>query len=180
MRTGGQAVSVWSAQHHFSPSRFRPVPTGLPALRDRIFRPFRLQPPLAVPGSVCFAPGLTAFCLDDPVCRDRAASWASPLASRLTTTTGRIEFVILRTSRSPPVALHPLSQGRSYFWLQSSNQTPTGTSTPLIQSAHRRTSRHTPCAVRSLRHTECAYYLGIEQLIPARSQMRLAVRRRTP
>jgi len=121
------------------PESFRLVPTGLPVSQDRVFRPFRLQPPLAVPGSVCFAPGLTAFCLDHPVCRDRTASWALPLPSRLTTTTGRIEFVILRTGRSPSVALHPLSQGRSYFRLQSSNQTLTGTSIPLIRSAHRRT-----------------------------------------
>jgi hypothetical protein len=113
--------------------------SGLPALRERTFRPFRLQPPLVVPGSVCFLPGLTAFCLVNPVCRGRTASWASPLPSRLATTKGRIEFVILRTGRSPPVALHPLSQGRSYYWLQNSNQTPTGTSTPLIHSAHRRT-----------------------------------------
>ena len=47
--------------------------------------------------------------------------WASPLPSRLATTTGRIEFVILRTSRSPPVALHPASRRRSYVRLQSSN-----------------------------------------------------------
>jgi hypothetical protein len=47
--------------------------------------------------------------------------WASPFPSRLTTTTGRNEFVILRTSRSPPVSLHPASQRRSYVRLQSSN-----------------------------------------------------------
>jgi hypothetical protein len=47
--------------------------------------------------------------------------WASPFPSRLATTTGRIEFVILRTSLSPPVALHPASQRRSYVRLQSSN-----------------------------------------------------------
>ena len=48
-------------------------------------------------------------------------SWASPFPSRLATTTGRIEFVILRTSRSPPVAPHPASRRRSYVRLQSSN-----------------------------------------------------------
>ncbi len=31
-------------------------------------------------------------------------------------------------------------------------------------------SRHTPCAVPILRHTACAYYIGIDQLISARSQ----------
>jgi hypothetical protein len=63
------------------------------------------------------------------------------LTGRLATTTGRIEFVILRTGRSPPVALHPLSQERSHLRLQSSNQTLTGTSTLPIRCAHRRTCR---------------------------------------
>ena len=54
---------------------------------------------------------------------------ASPPYSRLATTTGRIEFVILRTGRSPPVASHPASQRRSYVRLQSSNPTFTGTYT---------------------------------------------------
>jgi len=113
--------------------------TGLPASRHQNFRPFRLQPPLVASGSVCFRPELTAFCLVHPVCRKRAASWASPLASRLAATTGRIEFVILRTSRSPLVALHPLSQGRSYFQLQGSNQTLARTCTSLFWCARRRT-----------------------------------------
>ena len=33
-------------------------------------------------------------------------SWASPFSGRLATTTGRNEFVILRTGYSPPVASH--------------------------------------------------------------------------
>ncbi len=66
-------------------------------------------------------------------------SWASPFPSRLATTTGRIEFVILRTSHSLPVALHPLSQGRSYHRLQSSNQTLAGTFTPPTRCDYRRT-----------------------------------------
>jgi len=44
------------------------------------------------------------------------------ITRRLATTSRRIEFVILRTSSSSPVALHPLSRGRSYFQLRSSNQ----------------------------------------------------------
>jgi len=32
---------------------------------------------------------------------------------------GRIEFVILRTGRSPPVAPHPASRRRSYVWFQA-------------------------------------------------------------
>jgi hypothetical protein len=50
------------------------------------------------------------------------ASWASPLTSGLATTTGRIEFVNLRTDSSLPVALHLLLQGRSYFPLMDSEQ----------------------------------------------------------
>jgi hypothetical protein len=43
--------------------------------------------------------------------------WASPFASRLAATTGRIEFVILRTGRSRPDALHLPSRGRSFVQL---------------------------------------------------------------
>ena len=71
--------------------------------------------------------------------RNHGVTWTSPFPSRLATTTGRIEFVNLRTGRSPPVASHPSSRRRSYLRLQSSNPTPTGTSTPLIQRARRRT-----------------------------------------
>jgi len=75
------------------------------------------------------------------------ASWASPLASWLATTTGRIEFVIiLRTGHSLPVALHPASRRRSYVQLQRSNPTLTGTCTPPFQHHHKRTNPHTPCA----------------------------------
>jgi len=49
----------------------------------------------------------------------RQAFWASPLSSRLAGRPGRNGFVSLRTARLPPVALHPLSQGRSYFRLQA-------------------------------------------------------------
>ena len=47
------------------------------------------------------------------------AVWVSPFASKLTATPGRIEFVILRTGRSPPVALHLASLRRSYSRLQT-------------------------------------------------------------
>jgi hypothetical protein len=59
---------------------------------------------------------------------------------RLATATSRIEFVILRTSLSPPVALHPLSRGRSYCQLRNSNQIPTRTSTLLIRYTCKRTT----------------------------------------
>jgi hypothetical protein len=100
----------------------RPVPFRSPCFMDRIFQPFRLQALIVVPGSVCFRPGLTIFHLGYPVCRGRMASWASPLVGRFATTTSRIEFVILRTSCSPPVASHPVSRRRSYVRLQSSDQ----------------------------------------------------------
>lgn len=41
-----------------------------------------------------------------------------PLQAKLAVTPRRIEFVILRTASSPPVALHPASQRRSYLRLQ--------------------------------------------------------------
>ena len=104
------------------------------------FRPFRLQPPVAVSRFRSdFDPELTARSADRIPCGDLGVVWVSPLPRRLTTTTGRNEFVILRTSRSPPVALHPLSRGRSYFRLQSSDPTLTGTCTLLIQHHHKRT-----------------------------------------
>ena len=40
---------------------------------------------------------------------------ASPFPSRLAHASGRIEFVILRTGSSPPVAPHPAFLRRSYF-----------------------------------------------------------------
>lgn len=113
--------------------------SGLPALRHRIFRPFRLQPPVAAL-SPRFAFGSQAYRRDlvsrrpHPLGRvPHDVSWTSPFPSRLATTTGRIEFALLRTGRSPPVALHTLSQGRSYHQLQSSNQTLTRTSTSPIR-----------------------------------------------
>jgi hypothetical protein len=79
-----------------------------------------------------------------PCPRGPSVTWASPLASRLATTRSRIEFVILRTSRSPPVAPHPVSRRRSYLWLQSPDRTLAGTCTLPIPRAYRRTScRHT-------------------------------------
>jgi hypothetical protein len=50
--------------------------------------------------------------------------WASPLMSRLAGLHGRIEFVILRTGRSPPAASHPASQRRSCIQLQAGERMP--------------------------------------------------------
>ena len=40
------------------------------------------------------------------------------------TLTGRIEFLIVRMDRSPPVASHPASRRRSYSWLQAGERIP--------------------------------------------------------
>ena len=66
---------------------------------------------------------------------------ASPLTCRLATTSGRIEFVILRTGRSPPVALHLASRQRSCLQLTGSDLTCARTCTPLVRRACRRTCR---------------------------------------
>lgn len=50
--------------------------------------------------------------------------WTSPLASRLAAHPGRIEFVILRTGSSPPVAPHPASQRSNYSQLQAGERLP--------------------------------------------------------
>ncbi len=54
----------------------------------------------------------------------RCRVWASPFASRLASHTGRIEFLIVRMSRSPPVAPHPASRRRSYLQLQAGERMP--------------------------------------------------------
>ena len=119
--------------------------SGLPASRHQTFRPFRLQPPPAAPGAQFWflyrgLPRVSGRSRSHHDHRDHCVNWASPLPSRLATTTGRIEFVILRTGRSPPVASHLLSQERSYYWLQSSEpKTLARTPTSLIRRAHRRT-----------------------------------------
>jgi hypothetical protein len=55
-----------------------------------------------------------------------ATGFPTPLGSGLrlshagsSTAPGRIDFVILRTGRSPPAALHPASRRRSCSWLQA-------------------------------------------------------------
>jgi hypothetical protein len=92
----------------------RPVLTRCrsPCFTCGTFRPFRLQPPLVAPEAVvCFwSSRLTAGSVSRrPFPRGTSVSWASPFTCGLATTTGRIEFVILRTSHSPPVAPHPVS-----------------------------------------------------------------------
>ena len=63
----------------------------------------------------------------------------SPCMSRLVAVPRRIEFVILRTDCSPPVALHLASRRRSYLRLRSLWLPPTRTFTVLMWRPHGRT-----------------------------------------
>jgi hypothetical protein len=63
----------------------------------------------------------------------------SPCMSRLVAAPRRIEFVILRTDHSPPVALHPALRRRSYLRLRSLWLSPTRTFTVLMWRPHGRT-----------------------------------------
>ena len=56
------------------------------------------------------------------------------------TLTGRIEFLIVRMDRSPPVAPHPVSRRRSYSWLQAGERIPEEDFHPFDQVAFRRTN----------------------------------------
>jgi hypothetical protein len=116
------------ARHHFYLKAERLVVDRDPCVLCCTFRPFRLQPPLAVPMQFLefLSSGLPSShrLAMRRVLSDRA-SWASPLSSRLATATGRIEFAVaehfqplLRTGRSPPVAPHPASWRRSYLRLR--------------------------------------------------------------
>lgn len=71
--------------------------------------PTTLPPPLVAFAPNPSAPGASCF----------AHVQASPYGRRLTSRYGRIEFVILRTTSSPPVAPHPASRRRSYVQLQA-------------------------------------------------------------
>ena len=67
-------------------------------------------PAIPSPTTECSPPSLTL-----PFgAAGRPDGQTSPLNRRLADTSGRIEFVILRTGRSPPVASHPASRRRSY------------------------------------------------------------------
>ena len=112
-----------------------------PCLLCRTFRPFCLQTPYAVPVIIWDSfTGLTVeiLCRRNRVLADRAYP-ASPFSGRLATATGRIEFVNLRTGRSPPVALHPASQRRSDLQLRETRHSSTRTRTSPIRQPHRRT-----------------------------------------
>jgi hypothetical protein len=80
---------------------------------------------------------------------------ASLMASRLATLSGRIEFVILRTGRSPPAALHLASRRRSSSRFQAGARMPGGDLHPSDHHACRRTSP--PLRGGLVRHGVAAY-----------------------
>jgi hypothetical protein len=112
----------------------------------RIFRPFRLQSPSVAPTAWPVFHSRTyrrshSSERHPPTKQGNAGvSWASPLGCRLAATIGRIEFVILRTSRSPPDALHLPSRGRSFDRLRQPGRPPTGTHTLLVRYTCNRTA----------------------------------------
>ena len=97
-RTAGPVGWVWPDPVPLAPRRPVPCPAGLPCSRQRIVRPFRLQPPAALPGTVglaCFPPGLPrpfGCRRRDIPAWDKSVLWASPFPRRLARTAGRIEF----------------------------------------------------------------------------------------
>ena len=97
-RTAGPVGWVWPDPVPLAPRRPVPCPAGLPCSRQRIVRPFRLQPPAALPGTVglgCFPPGLprpAVFTVGGIPAWDKNVTRASPFPRRLARTAGRIEF----------------------------------------------------------------------------------------
>ena len=71
---------------------------------------------------------------------------ASPLGRRLANRSGRIEFVILRTTSSLPVAPHPASRRRSFGLLQAGVGIPERDSHPSDQLRSRTHDRAAPAA----------------------------------
>src|SRR5262245_20079099 len=83
------------------------LPCRSPRLPRHIFLSFRLQP-RGLPGHRFFHHASVS-----------SDFRTSPCMSRLIAAPRRIEFVLLRTNSSPPVALHPASRRRSYLRLRS-------------------------------------------------------------
>ena len=112
----------------------------------RTFRPFRLQSPSVAPTawpvfhSRTYRRNRSEERVPPTKQGSAGVSWASPWDCWLAATKGRIEFVILRTSRSPPDALHLPSRGRSFVRLRQPGRPPTGTRTLLVQYTCNRTA----------------------------------------
>mgnify|MGYP003338365769 CR=1 FL=1 len=112
----------------------------------RTFRPFRLQSPSVAPTawpvfhSRTYRRNRSEERVPPTEQGSAGVSWASPWDCWLAATKGRIEFVILRTSRSPPDALHLPSRGRSFVRLRQPGRPPAGTRTLLVQYTCNRTA----------------------------------------
>src|SRR2546425_3875830 len=83
------------------------------------------------------------------LCWSRLRHWSAGSSSA----PGRIEFVILRTDRLPPAALHHASLRRSCIWLQAGERLP---GEDLHLSDHLRFQAHGPRASRPLRASQGA------------------------
>ncbi len=147
-------AGVTAHEHH-------PVPFRSPCFMDRVFCPFRLQPPYVVPvrRSGFRTTGLTAATLLTEVRTDRQRrllGFATGKQARHDVWPNRVRC--LRTGHSPPVALHLTSRPRSYIWLPGSDLTWTRTFTSLVRSTHKRTFRRArPGGTHNLQATsQCA------------------------
>ena len=118
------------------------------------FPAFRRQPPVAAPRRCLL--WLVRGALPDPP--SAGTVWPSLMTSGLSATTGRIAFVLLRTTGLSPVALHPASRRRSYLRLPGASFSREGTSTPPITPACRRTSPWR--LARGLRARDARGYAG--------------------
>ena len=105
------------------------------------FKAFRLQPPHRFPGL------LSHPTLQHPGLSRSSQVWASPFGRRLANRSGRIEFVILRTTSSPSVALHPASRRRSFSQIQAGVGMPERDFHPPSQTRSRTHDRAHPCAL---------------------------------
>ena len=121
-------------------------PLRSPCLTCGTFRSFRLQPPCCCPRSLVWFSlrGLPRGTVFQPSTSRKGfvASWASRVPSRLATATGRIEFVSYGLTVHLPLLSTPPHDGCSYGRLQCSNPTLTGTCTPPIPHARKRTRHH--------------------------------------
>ena len=117
------------------------VPCRSPCLTYLDFLPFRLQPPTVSKRRFCTLPlssfslpflrvSLFPFLSGSRFCQSLAGS---PVLF------GRIEFVILRMSLSPPAAPHRASRRRSCFRLQAGERIPEGDFHPSVQFYYLRT-----------------------------------------
>ncbi len=115
----------------------RPI-AGVPCLMRLTFQSFCLQTPPAVPGSICFHPGLTICDLGNPGCRDDGIlGFAVHKRARHNDRPNRVRYPadrLFTSSCSPPflskTQLLSVNRFRSTY---------TGTYTLLVKRPHRRT-----------------------------------------